>query len=509
MARHKLLKRQIRKYLPENWEEHEHLVRFVSAIQESYTNYDQDQALSEHAFDVSDQEYSEITQKLLKEKAVRDQSISMLLKSVSQLEGEKPNEWIEESDDLLNIIQYLDTQVAKRKEIEEQLKKAMREAQDASKAKSQFLSTMSHEIRSPLNVIIGMAHLLQLEDHLPDQVENIEILEIASKNLMLLINDILDYNKIESGKLELDIRPFNMVELVTNIKKANNLNALEKGTQLKLILDSDLPKSLVGDSGRIGQIITNLVSNAIKFTHEGFIRITISGLKTEGKSHLINVTVKDTGIGISKEKQQDIFEQFTQATSQITRKYGGTGLGLAISRRLLELMDSNIEIESEEGKGAEFSFKLWLSEGSAPRKAKFEESDNKNLSGSYILVVDDLEYNLVMIRKILGEWNVKIDLCYNGQEAVEKVRQNNYDMVLMDMQMPVMDGKEATREIRKFNTQLPVIAFTALNDQASLKELYKAGMNGFLTKPFNPDEMYHKLRELLNKFDKTQPIESI
>lgn len=502
MGRHKLLNRQIKKYLPENWEENDQLQQFVSAINESYTNYEQDQALSQHAFDIADEEYNEITEKLLKEKKLRDKSIKTLLDSVAQLDDGAQSDWIEESNDLLNIAQYLNVQVSKKKEIEAQLKLAIKEARNASRAKSQFLSTMSHEIRSPLNVIIGMSHLLQLEDHLPEQVENLEILNIASKNLMLLINDVLDYNKIESGKLELDQKPFSLIELVTNIKKANSVNAQEKGNMLKLILDSDIPESLVGDSGRLGQIMTNLVSNAIKFTNEGIVRITVSVLKKKGKSHLISVKVQDSGIGISKHKQQTIFEQFTQASSHITRKYGGTGLGLAISKRLLELMDSTIEIESEEGKGSVFSFELWLKEGHNTGKAKFEESDQRDLSGSYILVVDDLEYNLVMIRKILGEWNVKMDLCYNGEEAIQKVKENTYDMVLMDMQMPVMDGKEATIEIRKFNDHLPIIAFTALNDQAALKELYAAGMNGFLTKPFNPDEMYDKLRELLNQFDK-------
>lgn len=502
MASHKLLKRQIKKYLPENWEEDEQLVQFVAAINESYTNYDQDQALSQHAFDIADEEYNEITQKLLKEKKLRDKSIKTLLDSVSQLEDGEKSDWIEESNDLLNIAQYLNSQVSKRKEIEAKLKGAIKEAYKASRAKSQFLSTMSHEIRSPLNVIIGMSHLLQLEDHLPEQTENLEILNIASKNLMLLINDVLDYNKIESGKLELDMKPFSLIELATNIKKANSVNAQEKGNMLKLILDSDIPKSLIGDSGRLGQIITNLVSNAIKFTNEGMVRMTVSVVKQEGKNHLISVKVQDSGIGISAKKQQTIFEQFTQASSHITREYGGTGLGLAISKRLLELMNSTIEIDSEEGKGATFSFELWLEEGHDTGRTKFEESDKRDLSGSYILVVDDLEYNLVMIRKILGEWNVKMDLCYNGKEAIEKIKENNYDMVLMDMQMPVMDGKEATVEIRKFNSDVPIIAFTALNDQAALKALYAAGMNGFLTKPFNPDEMYNKLRELLNQFDK-------
>lgn len=502
MEKHKLLKRQIKKHLPENWEKNEQLAHFIAAVNESYINYEQDQALSQHAFDIADQEYNEITQKLLEEKALRDKSIETLLNSVSKLEDGKKTDWLSESNDLLNIAQYLDAQVGKRKDIEEQLKKAIKEARKASRAKSQFLSTMSHEIRSPLNVIIGMSHLLQIEDYLPDQAENLEILDIASKNLMLLINDILDYNKIESGKLELDLKPFSLIELVTNIKKANSVNAQEKGNMLKLILDSDLPKSLIGDSGRLGQIITNLVSNAIKFTKEGTIRVTVSVVKQDGKNHLVSVMVKDSGIGISKKRQQNIFEQFTQASSHITRQYGGTGLGLAISKRLLDLMESTIEIESEEGKGSTFSFDLWLRESSTVARAKFEESDKRDLSGSYILVVDDLEYNLVMIRKILGEWNVKMDLCYNGEEAVQKVREKNYDMVLMDMQMPVMDGKQATKEIRKFNSELPIIAFTALNDQASLNELYEAGMNGYLTKPFNPDEMYNKLRELLNKFDK-------
>ena len=219
-----------------------------------------------------------------------------------------------------------------------------------------FLSIMSHEIRSPLNVIIGMIHILRKEKQLPEQKENLEVLDITAQNLMLLINDILDYNKIESGKLELEFTPFDLRKLVSNIKRANSNYAKEKGNRLKVFIDDDIPEYLMGDSVRIGQIITNLVSNALKFTKEGTVTVTVDVLEQDESEYAIQVAVKDTGIGISEEQQRKIFQSFTQARSDTTREYGGTGLGLAIIKQLLIIMGSQIQVKSINWRRVDFLF---------------------------------------------------------------------------------------------------------------------------------------------------------
>ncbi|MEM6633185.1 MAG: response regulator [Bacteroidota bacterium] len=495
---HKLLRRQLKKYLSEaEWTDSAAFRKFAEAVSDSYSNYDQDQKLSQQAFDLADKEYFEITHKLTEEKKMREESIETLLQTIALLEEEEGSEWTYDKNDLLTIAHYLDHQAQRRKEIETDLKQAMQDAQQASIAKSDFLSIMSHEIRSPLNVIIGMIHILRKEKQLPEQKENLEVLDITAQNLMLLINDILDYNKIESGKLELEFTPFDLRKLVSNIKRANSNYAKEKGNRLKVLIDDDLPEFLMGDSVRIGQIITNLVSNALKFTKEGTVTVTVDVLEQDESEFLIRVAVKDTGIGINEEQQKKIFQSFTQARSDTTREYGGTGLGLAIIKQLLIIMGSGIQVESTIGKGSTFFFELKLEEGKRAEDYEFDNSEERDLGNAYVLVVDDMPFNLTIVRKIVGDWNVRLDFAKNGLEAVEKIRENDYDIVLMDLQMPVMDGEEATREVRQFNKTLPIVALTASSNMSTKQLLLKAGMNAYLTKPFNPDDLYAKLYEIL------------
>lgn len=499
MEYHNLLRRQIKKYVSDSdLLDHPDLLKLLAAVNESYRNYDQDKALSQRAFDLADQEYFAITNKLLEEKKLREQSIEMMLNSILTLEDDPNTAWKYGKDDLLMVANYLSYQVTKRKEIEEELKKAIIRAEKASKAKSEFLSTMSHEIRSPLNVIIGMVHILRKEEHLLNQVENLEVLDITSRNLLLLINDILDYSKIESGKLELDNTDFNLVKLASNIHYANINPAKERGNKLLLSIDDNFPQCVVGDSVRIGQIITNLLSNAIKFTKDGSIKLGLALLNKENGKSNIRISVQDTGIGISKESQKKIFEHFTQAKSDTTREYGGTGLGLAITKQLLRLMGSEIHLESESGYGSTFSFVLSLPEGHCLEKKVYDTGRKKDLSGAKILVVDDLEFNLIVVKKITSDWNVNLDYARNGLEALQCIQNNNYDLVLMDLQMPVMDGQSATVEVRKFNTHVPIIALTASSNETTKQALLEAGMNDYLTKPFNPEVLYQKLRDSLS-----------
>lgn len=492
---HKLLKRQVKKFLEaENQELDPKLIPFLNAVNESYHSFEKDKTLSSQAFAIAEEEFYVVHERLLAEKSLREKGIEKMLNTVKTLAQNDIISNGNDFNDLLWVAEYLNSQVKMRMEVENQLQRAINQTQKASQAKSEFLSVMSHEIRSPLNVIIGMTHVLQKNQCLPDQEKNLEILSIASRNLMTLINDILDFNKIEEGKVELEYHDFSLIKLVNDIKKANENNAKERGNTIKLLVDSDVYETVHADSVRLNQIITNLVSNAVKFTKDGTIRITVSLLEAYDDSQLVRIEVKDTGIGISPKNQKKVLERFTQANNHTTREYGGTGLGLSITKLLLNLMGSKIEIDSEEGKGSSFYFDLILKEGKPTSK---DEKDQivleKDLKGIKVLVVDDLEFNIIMLEQIISDWNVRIEVAKNGKEALDKILASHFDMVLMDLQMPVMDGKEATIEIRKFNQEIPIIALTASSNHSTKIELLGSGMNEYVSKPFDPNVLYQKM----------------
>lgn len=468
---------------------------FLEAVNSSYNAFEQDKELSQRMFDIADSEYQEINSRLLEEKKTREQSIAKLIDAVRTLRQEEGASDLHENLDLLAVADLLNEEVMLRRQIEDALKEAIVETEKAARAKTDFLSIMSHEIRSPLNAIIGMSHILNNEDHLPAQEENLKVLEISSRNLMLLINDILDFNKIDSGRLELEQHSFDLGHLLKNIRRANDHNARERGNVLKLFVDDALPTSVRGDSARLGQVITNLVSNAVKFTKEGMIRIDAVVLKETDIQVKVRISVEDEGIGIAPEKQKHIFEPFTQAGPDTYRSYGGTGLGLTITRKLLHLMGSSIKLKSAEGEGSTFYFDLTLTTGEtiAPRESG-PIDEVKDLGNAHILAVDDLEFNLITLRKIIGKWNLRVTTAFNGLEAVEKVRNEDFDLVLMDLQMPLMDGREATEKIREFDTELPIIALTASTNESTRREVLALGMSDFAGKPFEPDQLYRKLK---------------
>ena len=484
-----------------DWRENSEWMNFMESVSVMCMQSKLEKMSMETNAGLAQKEYMSITSKLKEEKSLREQSIEKLLASISILdEGEEQKSNFGQ-DDLLQVAEYLNEQVNRRKEIELELKEAIQIAEKASNAKSQFLSNMSHEIRSPLNVIIGMAHILQKEDHLQGQKENIEILNIASNSLMLLINDILDINKIESGKLELENTSFDLRSLMNNLIKAHKSSAAEKRNHIGVQIDENIEPFYNGDVVRIGQVLTNLVSNANKFTNNGAVEISAKELERTDSGSLIRFGVKDTGIGISEENQNRIFDKFTQAESSITRKFGGSGLGLSISKELLGLMKSKLHIESSLGAGSYFYFDLFLECSVQQRLSQSQFETARDLGGARILVVDDLDYNVIILNKILNDWNVVLDSASDGMEAVEKIQSNQYDMVLMDLQMPVMDGRGATEEIRKFNQETPIIALTASTDVSLKTELLQIGMNDYITKPFNPKELYLKLERSLCLFE--------
>jgi two-component system sensor histidine kinase/response regulator len=374
---------------------------------------------------------------------------------------------------------------------------AKEEAEKSSHFKSEFLSTMSHEIRTPMNAVIGTTNLLLSENPSPEQLEYLNILKFSGENLLAIINDILDYNKIEAGKLALNALPFNILHLVQKIKQSFYARAAEKDLEIKLFIDAGIPECLIGDQIRLGQVLNNLLSNAIKFTHEGKVSIMLTKETIDGMQVTIKFTVADTGIGIAAENLALIFDPFVQESQNHDNDYGGTGLGLAITKRLIELHQSNISALSEPGKGTQFSFSISFIIGTQIQNNDLASPVNINLErslpGMSVLVVDDNKMNLMIASKFLKKWQVEVDEAISGDIAIEMVKNNSYDLIIMDLQMPVMDGFQTTRIIRKTNPDIPVIALTADAMPETHNKALSAGMCGYLTKPFVPDTLYEKI----------------
>ena len=356
------------------------------------------------------------------------------------------------------------------KKTELALLKAMEKETLANKAKDNFLSTMSHEIRTPLNAVIGISHLLLLENPKVEQLENLQTLKYSSEHLLGLVNDILDFNKITSGVLELEMSEFNTTHLLNGIQGIFNNKAMAKNIRFAIKKDNSLPEVLVGDSIRLSQIITNLVSNAIKFTEKGKVTLDIEVATETSETCILDVSVKDTGIGIAKEKQDKIFNSFEQAYSDTTRKYGGTGLGLSISKQLLEIMGSTLKVTSEKGKGATFSFTIALKKvakniANPPELITERVPRKSDLSGIKILVAEDNKINIMVISKFLSKWKIYFEIAENGKIALDMAKRKTYDMVLMDLQMPVMNGFDSCKLIKQskdsLNQNTPIFALSA------------------------------------------------
>ncbi|NMM48410.1 PAS domain-containing hybrid sensor histidine kinase/response regulator [Marinigracilibium pacificum] len=389
--------------------------------------------------------------------------------------------------------------ITQRKKYEREILDAKDKAEQASISKAQFLSTMSHEIRTPLNAVIGISNLLLKSNPSKEQIEDLKILKFSGENLLSIINDILDFNKIDAGKIELEKAPFNIKTVINGVKSSLSTKAYQKNLPLVLYVDDNLPDVVVGDSTRLTQILTNLINNAIKFTHKGSVTIAVSVISNEEDEIEIRFSIRDTGIGISTEEQNKIFDSFSQASSSTTRKYGGTGLGLSICKKLLELQDSNLMLESEIGKGSEFFFTLKFGKSDiqiAPEELNIND-DKKDLAKAKILVAEDNKVNLLIAVKYLNRWNAIVDTAENGIEVIEKCKKNDYDLVLMDLQMPDMDGIEATKQIRSLNNKkfqsLPIIALTASAMMEVKRQVLEAGMNDFAAKPLNPELLYEKI----------------
>ncbi|GAA4907253.1 ATP-binding protein [Mucilaginibacter defluvii] len=384
------------------------------------------------------------------------------------------------------------------------LELAMHKAEKSSHAKSEFLSTMSHEIRTPLNAVIGMTNLLLMNQPRTDQKENLDILKFSASNLLSIVNDVLDFNKIESGKVSFENIRINLPELLNNICGGFTQKAEEKGLLFKLDIDSRLRnKVFFGDPTRITQIIFNLVSNAIKFTQQGNVWVRATCIEDRHNTSTVLFSVKDTGIGISPNNLEAIFEPFAQENVTVTRQYGGTGLGLAIVKRLLELQGLQLNVNSKPGVGSEFSFQMQFdvsTEVAEPVESTSPASDANDLSHLQVLIAEDNMVNVMLMKKLLSKWKIVPTIAENGAMAVQKLQYGNFDIVLMDLQMPVMDGFEAAREIRKLadpkKSGTPIIALTASALFDIQEQVYASGMNNYVSKPFKPEDLFEKMQTL-------------
>ncbi len=367
-------------------------------------------------------------------------------------------------------------------------------AEKSSEFKSEFLSIMSHEIRTPMNAVIGTTNLLLSEEPKPEQMEYLNILKFSGENLLAIINDILDYNKIEAGKLELNDDLFNIHQLAQKIKKSFTAKAIEKQLDIELLIDEDIPKSVLGDQMRLSQILNNLVGNAVKFTHKGTITFKMEKESIDNTQVSIKFTIADTGIGIAQKNLNMIFDPFMQETQFINSHSGGTGLGLAITKRLIGLHKSNIYVKSELDKGTEFTFTLsYMLPQEEETNIPTNDAAMLNLYGMNILIVDDNKMNLFIAGKFLKKWQANVDEALDGQIAVNMVNKKAYDVIIMDLQMPVMDGFEATRIIKQTHPDIPIIALTADAMPETYNKALATGMSDYLTKPFVPAKFFEKI----------------
>ncbi|MES2457834.1 MAG: ATP-binding protein [Bacteroidota bacterium] len=378
------------------------------------------------------------------------------------------------------------------------LGKARQQAEQGLKAKSDFLSTMSHEIRTPLNSVIGMSHLLLGNNPRKDQVKQLDVMLYSANHLLAIVNDILDYNKIEAGKINFEHIEMNFGDIASHVVTGLQDDAQRKGIALKLEIDGDLKSPVLGDPTRTFQVLSNLVHNAIKFTATGYVLISIRVPQQSANKITLDVRVIDTGIGISKGHQQIIFDRFTQADSSTSRGFGGTGLGLAICKRILELQGTRLQLSSEEGKGSVFYFtqdfeKIAESIKQQPFGVVLPDPQQKPLKGITILLVEDNPMNVLVANNFLKNWGAEVDVALNGAEALHILDTTKHQLVLMDLQMPVMDGYEAARRMRADGVTIPIVALTANLPSEVAEEVKSSGLDDIVIKPFLPGDLYKKI----------------
>lgn len=381
---------------------------------------------------------------------------------------------------------------------------AKEKAELASKTKANFLSTVTHELRTPLYAVTGLTNMLLDEKPKENQIPHLKSLKFSGDYLLTFINDILQINKIEANKVELDPEEFNLKNKIENVMSALSNSAKDNSTKLHFNYEEGLPENYNGDQLKISQILINLLGNAIKFTKDGDIWVRTYKINQKGNKYTLRFEIEDNGIGITKEKQDQMFESFSQGSVQINRKYGGTGLGLSIVKGLIKILKGNIYLKSELGKGTTFFFEIPLEKIDKAETPKVEETKHPNkmedldLSNVKILVVEDNKINQMITKKILNKIGLYCDVVDNGEAAVEKVKNTSYNIVLMDIHMPGISGLEATKIIRTFNKDLVIFALTAVTLEDKMHEFGEAGFNDIISKPFKQEDFEEKLYNVIS-----------
>ena len=381
---------------------------------------------------------------------------------------------------------------------------AKEKAELASKTKANFLSTVTHELRTPLYAVTGLTNMLLDEKPKDHQVPHLKSLKFSGDYLLTFINDILQINKIEANKVELDPEQFNLKNKLENVISALSNSANDNNTKLNFDYEDGLPETYKGDQLKISQILINLLGNAIKFTKDGDIWVRAYKIDKKDNIYTLRFEIEDNGIGITKEKQDHMFESFSQGSVQINRKYGGTGLGLSIVKGLIQILKGKIYLKSELGKGTTFFFELPLEYSEAVKKPKVVEVKKSNkmedldLSEVKVLVVEDNKINQMITKKILNKMGLNCDVVDNGEAAVEQVKSIDYSVVLMDIHMPGISGLEATKIIRTFDKELTIFALTAVTLEDKMHEFDEAGFDDIISKPFKQEDFETKLYQALS-----------
>lgn len=564
---HRLLKRQIKKYLDHLDIDQSQLDDFIQAVETAYMNFDSDYKQIENTLEISSKEsFKElsdfrnainttvmviITDYQGRITYVNDQFVEasgfakeeLLYNSISKFNSDfhdadfyknmsqiitKGEIWkgeIREKNKngtyywvdttivpLLNKLgkpfQYIifKLNISKIKNTEREYLLAKEEAEKALEIKAEFLSNMSHEIRTPMNAIIGLTDIV-LQEPLSDMVkDNLKSIKQSADNLLVIINDILDFSKIEAGKVKMEQISFNFLYQMEHIDKTMAFKSAQKNIDFFVIIDKNIPEFLVGDPFRLNQIILNLCSNAIKFTQQGFVNVIVNLLDKDDKKAKLHFMVEDSGIGISPNRQKSIFDSFTQADIKVTREFGGTGLGLTITRQLIQLMGGEIKVESQLGKGSKFFFDLDF-DISEEQTETLENNTlhEKCLAGLNILVMEDNLINQKVISQILAKWNCELSIADNGLIGIDYLKKYSFDIILMDLQMPIMDGFQAVKAIRSGeaginNLRIPIIALTADAFPETKQRVLEWGMNDLVSKPFKKTILNDRIFQMARSY---------